>query len=597
MKFAGADAALLGAKHLVWSERQNGGVPGQPDYLPEDSLAWATEHRDLLELIVSELLSTGSWPTSDALSRDLARSGRPISLSTVLGEMPKALGFLEYPRGQIVLLLFGLRLTTTGQELLDGFFAVLTKAKERYGGEQDQPAVTRADPTGAHPDALGEIVLREAPFLGSGTGGPQDDWRREVTEAVTRYWDAESAEDYMRLRARELRMSPRSRFGPSPSASPAGDGPTAQQSEVDPRDVFISHASEDKDAIARPLADALRNAGLTVWFDEQELVLGDSLRERIERGLAQSTIGVVILSHAFFAKRWPQQELNGLYARLVSGEDNVIVPIWHRLTKEELTSYAPALADILAGDSTDGPEKLTEQIQRTLARRTLPRATATLSPPGAHEHTTSPHLADRAALDIRTEFAFQATIGVHRPPSSRLRWTPVFHLLYTGSRILTILDIIPLGPTQIAQDGRPATFVRTARSSNYRTYATFGQLAEAQQASSQPDMRNLEEWPLVLMPGQRLRLVVQHEYAIQLGEEPVSFESDEATLPWLAAYFHLEAAGESYKPGSVLLPTRIVCTDDVWETNVPYLILPVGSTLEMPSDEEIAAINEQDELA
>jgi len=111
-----------------------------------------------------------------------------------------------------------------------------------------------------------------------------------------------------------------------------------------------------------PLADALRSAGLTVWFDEQELVLGDSLRERIEHGVVHSTLGVVILSHAFFAKRWPQQELNGLYARLVGGEDNVIVPIWHHLSREQLTSYAPALADILAGESSEGIEKLTEQI-------------------------------------------------------------------------------------------------------------------------------------------------------------------------------------------------------------------------------------------
>jgi len=39
-------------------------------------------------------------------------------------------------------------------------------------------------------------------------------------------------------------------------------------------DVFLSHASEDKDAIARPLYQALIKAGLTVWFDEAALRLG-----------------------------------------------------------------------------------------------------------------------------------------------------------------------------------------------------------------------------------------------------------------------------------------------------------------------------------
>jgi hypothetical protein len=565
--------------------RHNARVSSQPDYLPEETLAWAAEHSELMELIVEELLGTGAWPTSTALSRDLARQGRPVPLSSIAREMPKPLGFLENQDSRIVLLLFGLRLTSAGQVLLDGFYELLATARERYGGEQEAPSITRADVTGEHAAALSEIVLREGPFLGSGTGGPEEDWRREITEAITRYWDVQSPEDYLRTRARELRMSPQFGFDPKPTQPQGGT-----------RDVFISHASEDSDAIARPLADALRSAGLTVWFDEQELVLGDSLRERIEEGVAQSTLGVVILSHAFFSKRWPQHELNALYARLVGGEDNVIVPIWHHLSREELTSYAPALADILAGDSSDGTQKLTEQIQRTLARRP-PLSATTPSVPLAHEHVPSARLADRSALHVSTELAFQATIGVHRPPSSRIRWTPVFQLLYTGSRILTILDIIPMGPTQIAEDGRPVTFLRTARSSKYRAYDTFGALAEAQEENAETDLRHVEEWPLVLMPGQRLRVAVEHEYAIQLGDEPVTFDSDEDTLPWLAAYFHLESIDDGYKPSSVLLPTRIVCTDDVWEINVPYLILPVGSTILLPSEEEIEEADERDDLA
>ena len=50
-------------------------------------------------------------------------------------------------------------------------------------------------------------------------------------------------------------------------------------------DVFISHASEDKEAIARPLAEALRSHGLRVWYDEFALRPGNSLRESIDRGL------------------------------------------------------------------------------------------------------------------------------------------------------------------------------------------------------------------------------------------------------------------------------------------------------------------------
>jgi hypothetical protein len=80
-------------------------------------------------------------------------------------------------------------------------------------------------------------------------------------------------------------------------------------------DPGIRHASEDKDAIATPLAEALRAKGLRVWYDDFALKMGDSLRQSIDRGLAHSRFGVVILSGYFFQKHWPQQELNGLDPR------------------------------------------------------------------------------------------------------------------------------------------------------------------------------------------------------------------------------------------------------------------------------------------
>lgn len=67
-------------------------------------------------------------------------------------------------------------------------------------------------------------------------------------------------------------------------------------------DVFISHASEDKGVVAEPLAAQLRARGLKVWLDKTELRIGDSLRRKIDYGLAHSTFGVVILSKSFFAK-------------------------------------------------------------------------------------------------------------------------------------------------------------------------------------------------------------------------------------------------------------------------------------------------------
>ena len=94
-------------------------------------------------------------------------------------------------------------------------------------------------------------------------------------------------------------------------------------------DAFICHASEDKDAFVRPLAEALRSHHVEVWYDEFALDVGDSLREAIDRGLAASRYGIVVLSPSFFRKRWPKRELNGLVAREMAEDRGMILPVWH----------------------------------------------------------------------------------------------------------------------------------------------------------------------------------------------------------------------------------------------------------------------------
>lgn len=123
--------------------------------------------------------------------------------------------------------------------------------------------------------------------------------------------------------------------------------PTVEAPDGRTFDVFISHASEDKHEVVRPLATALQGAGLSVWYDEFELRIGDSLRRKIDKGLASSRFGVVVLSQAFFGRGWPEYELDGLVTRAVSGEQ-VLLPIWHNVSKREVMGYSPSLADRLA---------------------------------------------------------------------------------------------------------------------------------------------------------------------------------------------------------------------------------------------------------
>lgn len=130
-------------------------------------------------------------------------------------------------------------------------------------------------------------------------------------------------------------------------------------------DVFISHASEDKEEIAHPLAEALKKRGFEVWYDEFALKLGDSLRESINRGLAESRFGVVILSKHFFAKHWPNQELNGLAAIEVGGK-KVILPVWHGVNHSDVVEFSPILADRKAVSTQGGLERVVAEIETVL---------------------------------------------------------------------------------------------------------------------------------------------------------------------------------------------------------------------------------------
>lgn len=122
-------------------------------------------------------------------------------------------------------------------------------------------------------------------------------------------------------------------------------------------DLFISHASEDKEALVRPLAEELVKYGLNVWYDEFSLELGDSLTTSIDKGLIGSKFGLLIISPAFFQKRWTEYELKSLLTKEING-GKVILPIWHNVTADFVASKSLFLADKKAIASDVGIKKL-----------------------------------------------------------------------------------------------------------------------------------------------------------------------------------------------------------------------------------------------
>src|ERR1700722_13619413 len=119
-------------------------------------------------------------------------------------------------------------------------------------------------------------------------------------------------------------------------------------------DAFICHASEDKDDFVRPLADALANHHLEIWYDEFSLSVGDGLRREIDAGLAKSRFGIVVLSPHFLKKGWAQRELDGLVARQIAEDRRLILPIWHNVTATDIVRYSPPLAETVALLSSRG---------------------------------------------------------------------------------------------------------------------------------------------------------------------------------------------------------------------------------------------------
>jgi hypothetical protein len=125
--------------------------------------------------------------------------------------------------------------------------------------------------------------------------------------------------------------------------------------------LFICHASEDQSDFVKPLADELAKE-FEVWYAPYELHVGDSLRQKIDDGLKKCDYGIVVLSHVFFAKNWPQNELDALFA-LEKQSRKMILPIWKDVTKEDVQKYSPLLAGRFAADASRGIQQVVHDIR------------------------------------------------------------------------------------------------------------------------------------------------------------------------------------------------------------------------------------------
>jgi hypothetical protein len=196
-----------------------------------------------------------------------------------------------------------------------------------------------------------------------------------------------------------------------------------QQSPNTEWDVFVSHATEDKDYVG-PLVDALQNAGIRVWFDRTTLEWGDDLRASIDRGLTACKYGIVVFSKAFLGKKkWTEYELNSLFAR-EQLDMKVILPIWHGIKREDLIQYSPSFADRLAKiSSTDSYGAIVKSLLAMLGRPGENETPDTVAFPTASGESTEPkpNAVAFARYETTGENAQRAAAYV-RPSSRQLGW-------------------------------------------------------------------------------------------------------------------------------------------------------------------------------
>jgi hypothetical protein len=115
-----------------------------------------------------------------------------------------------------------------------------------------------------------------------------------------------------------------------------------KQASLDLRDVFLCHAWDDRQGAAKELHDLLESRGVKVWFSEKDVGLGVPLLRAIDKGLANSRIGIVLVTPALLDRLPKESIADKELSALLAGER--LVPVVHGTTYEALRNVSPLLA-------------------------------------------------------------------------------------------------------------------------------------------------------------------------------------------------------------------------------------------------------------
>lgn len=183
---------------------------------------------------------------------------------------------------------------------------------------------------------------------------------------------------------------------------------TSTHSTVDRWFVFVCHASEDKD-LARRIATDLHSAGIETFFDEWDITAGESVRARIDEGLAASTHVVVLLTDRSLAKPWVNAEIDAAFVRKVAGQGRLI-PLRFQLPAHRLPPLLAPLRSPEIVDYTRDIHTLIEDI-KGVSRRPPVVASAESTPAWSRSARLSPLGARVAELFARLSTTGRSSTG------------------------------------------------------------------------------------------------------------------------------------------------------------------------------------------
>lgn len=152
--------------------------------------------------------------------------------------------------------------------------------------------------------------------------------------------------------------------------TPVRENVEKRSDKPDLRDVFLCHAWDDRKESAKELHDILESKGVSVWFSEKDVLLGSSLLREIDKGLAKSRVGIVLVTPLFLKRIKGEgiadKELSALLAR------DLLIPIVHNTTYDELREVSPLLGS-RSGLSTieDSMEDIASKLAELVAPETI----------------------------------------------------------------------------------------------------------------------------------------------------------------------------------------------------------------------------------